>query len=76
MRYNRLGVVISKGSVKRPAQRNLLRRRVFDFFRLEEKFIGLGGETGKDLLLILNPAIMNLAKKELEEELKDHGEFI
>lgn len=74
--HSRVGVVLSKANVKQPVKRNLLRRRILDFFRLEKKFIESRNVLGTDLLLILNPAIMELTKEELWIELKDYGKFV
>lgn len=74
--YSRVGVLVSKAKVKQPVKRNLLRRRILDFFRLEKKFIESRNIPGMDLLLILNTAIMELTKEELWRELKDYGKFV
>jgi ribonuclease P protein component len=73
--YDRLGVVISKRVLKSAAARNCLRRKIFDFFRSSYDFENPSNKNKKDLLIIINPAIIELTKSNLKNKLEELYEF-
>jgi len=74
--HNRLGVNFKSKAFKTAAERNRLRRTVFDFFRTQSDFLSSPTDSGVDLLITLNPAILTLTKDALESKLKDYGNII
>lgn len=72
--YDRLGIVVSKRILKSAAARNRLKRKIFDFFRANHDFTNPKNKIKKDLLIIINPAIIELTKSDLEKRLEElHG---
>jgi ribonuclease P protein component len=78
LRFSRFGVVISRKVFKSAAKRNKIKRIIFNFIRLnklhlkapkQNKFVT--GQAGKDVLIIVNPKVAQLAKNEIEENLYD-----
>ena len=61
----RLGIVVSK-KVAKANRRNLIKRIVREYFRLHPSLFPLG-----DVVVIANPVVGALTKKEIWEYLKD-----
>jgi len=68
----RVGVTFKSKTFKKAVLRNKLKRMVFNFFResLQAKSCKL--QTGRDLLIILNPPIINLTKQEINSIFKNY----
>lgn len=77
--HNRLGVNFKSKSFKTAVLRNRLKRAVFDFFRVYSSFFqdkqDKTGKGGTDLLITLNPAILNLTNEEIHSQLKNHANY-
>lgn len=65
LNFSRLGLVISTRINKSAVKRNLLKRTIFNFVRLNKFF----GVYGKDILLIILPTASHLEKTQIEKEL-------
>ncbi|GEM_PF-5846001 len=71
LEHDRVGVVLSKGTVKLASKRNYLKRIVMDF---------LGGQikkertsSGKDILAIIGPGFGDLKKDDIKKEIEKNG---
>lgn len=64
--YSRFGVVISKKVDKRAVARNKIKRDIFKYISSENLY----KKKGTDILIIVYPAIKNIDKNILENELK------
>ena len=64
LNFSRLGLIISAKVSKSAVKRNWLKRTIFNFVRLNKFF----GVRGKDILLILLPAVSHLEKMQIEKE--------
>jgi len=73
--YDRLGVVASKRVLKSAVARNCLKREIFDFFRANHDFMKPKNKNKKDLLIIINPAIIELTKSDLKKRLEELHEY-
>jgi len=60
--YNRLGVIISSKVVGKATRRNYWKRRITQNFQTWP-------QSGKDVLIIVNPGINNLKESNLEREM-------
>ncbi len=85
--YNRIGIIITKKSAPKAAERNRLRRRVFDLFGEETRLRfakapadakALAGKSaGKDLLVLVKPIKLDRdAEGKLFKELNSIKEII
>jgi ribonuclease P protein component len=75
--HNRVGVVISKKYSKSAVVRNRAKRRIFDFFRIDTDFLKKECKNqGFDLLIIVNPSMINLDSITLRAELKNYERII
>ncbi|MBI3273828.1 MAG: ribonuclease P protein component [Candidatus Colwellbacteria bacterium] len=68
---NRLGVLVGKHVSKSAVQRNKLRRTFFDSFRLSSGFSEKRSNP-QDLLIVLKPTIMKLARRDLKAKLEKY----
>jgi ribonuclease P protein component len=68
--YNRVGVVVSKKVSRSAVARNYIKRRILDFFRSETSFLKEDGEPGIDLLVIVNPSMIEVSTNFFIKELK------
>lgn len=66
--YNRLGVIVGKKVSSLAVERNRIRRRIFDFFRASTTFFDK--KKGIDLLVIVNPSMIEISDKSFRETLK------
>jgi len=64
--FSRFGAIISKKVYKSAVRRNKIKRAIFNFIRLN-KYHEL---PGKDVLIIVSPAVSRLTGKEIKEEIK------
>ncbi len=64
--FSRFGVITSRKISKKAVKRNLIKRTVFDFVRLNKLY----QPAGKDVLIIVLPAINQLTKSEINNQLK------
>lgn len=65
LNFDRLGVTFKSKAFKTAALRNRLKRIVFGYAKKQADLA-----SGRDLLIILNPPIINLSKSELNTELE------
>ncbi len=72
--HDRLGVIIGRQVSSSAAQRNKLKRKVFNFLG---KQIHLNRvKEGKDLLIILKAPIIKLTNKEMKDSFRKYGRFV
>lgn len=64
--FSRFGAIISQKVHKSAVKRNKIKRAIFNFIRLNKYH----ESPGKDVLIIVLPAISRLTSKEIKEELK------
>ena len=71
--FNRVGVTFKSKAFKTAVLRNRLKRTVFDYFRYASSLQTTNHKlpTGRDLLIILNPLIIDLTKSEIINKLKN-----
>lgn len=65
--FSRFGVVVSRKVGKKAAQRNRIKRTIFNFIQQR----GLHQNPSRDILLITLPTINQLTKTEIEKELNN-----
>jgi ribonuclease P protein component len=68
--YNRVGVIVSKKVSRSAVVRNHIKRRIVDFFRTETAFLNKDKGPGIDLLVIVNPSMIEVSTKFFINELK------
>lgn len=62
--YSRFGVIISTKVSKKATQRNLLKRHIFNFFRIAKNKLPIA-----DYLVIVSPNAAKISKQQLKSEL-------
>lgn len=72
--YNRLGVLISKQTLKNAAHRNKLKRKIINLFK--NNLLAPNNKTGKDLLIILKAPIIKFTDARLKDAFEKYEQFI